>query len=74
MAHVGGGALCTTLDRLERKGFVQSAMSAATAERGARSRRLFALRPSGAVALKHAHVPSAQVAGPLSPTLTRTSS
>ena len=46
------GALYTALDRLERKGFVRSAMSAPTAERGGRSRRHFRIKPAGAAAAR----------------------
>lgn len=50
--EVAIGALYTALDRLERKGFVRSTMSAPTAERGGRSRRHFRIRPAGATALR----------------------
>src|SRR5215470_9518015 len=50
--EVAIGALYTALDRLERKGFVRSAMSAPTAERGGRSRRHFRIKPAGAAALR----------------------
>src|SRR6478736_6016512 len=46
------GALYTALDRLERKGFVRSTMSAPTAERGGRSKRHFRVKPAGAAALR----------------------
>ena len=46
------GALYTALDRLERKGFVRSTMSAPTAERGGRSKRHFRMKPAGAAALR----------------------
>jgi DNA-binding PadR family transcriptional regulator len=46
------GALYTALDRLERKGFLRSTMSAPTAERGGRSKRHFRLKPAGAAALR----------------------
>jgi PadR family transcriptional regulator, regulatory protein PadR len=41
------GALYRTLDRLEEKGYVSSAFSAPTAERGGRSKRYFKVRPLG---------------------------
>jgi DNA-binding PadR family transcriptional regulator len=50
--EVAIGALYTALDRLERKGFVGSAMSAPTAERGGRSKRHFRIKPAGAAALR----------------------
>jgi DNA-binding PadR family transcriptional regulator len=46
------GALYTALDRLERKGYVASAMSEPTAQRGGRAKRYFTLRAAGAAALK----------------------
>ncbi len=46
------GALYTALDRLERKGFVSSTMSAPTAERGGRSKRHFKVKSAGAKALR----------------------
>ncbi len=49
---VATGALYTALDRLERKGFVRSAMSEPTAERGGRSRRHFWIKAAGAAALR----------------------
>lgn len=45
------GAIYPTLDRLEEKGFVSSALSEPTGERGGRSRRLYYLEPAGAAAL-----------------------
>src|SRR5579862_7190463 len=48
------GALYTSLDRLERKGFVRSTMSAPTPERGGRSKRHFQIRTAGAEALRQA--------------------
>jgi DNA-binding PadR family transcriptional regulator len=46
------GALYTGLDRLERKGYVTSAMSAPTAERGGRSKRHFQISRAGGNALR----------------------
>ena len=48
------GALYTSLDRLEKKGYVRSAMSEPTAQRGGRSRRYFTLTSAGAEALRQA--------------------
>jgi len=53
--EVAIGALYTALDRLERKGFVRSAMSEPTTERGGRSRRHFRIKPAGAAALRQSH-------------------
>ena len=49
---VAVGALYTALDRLERKGYVSSAMSDPTPERGGRSKRYFRVRAAGVAALR----------------------
>jgi|SRR5579863_1942084 PadR family transcriptional regulator len=41
------GALYTTLDRLESKGFVKTWMGSATAERGGRAKRMVRVTPEG---------------------------
>jgi PadR family transcriptional regulator, regulatory protein PadR len=46
------GALYSTLDRLEAKGYVASWFADATAERGGRSKRYFRVEPLGVKALK----------------------
>jgi len=46
------GALYTALDRLERKGYVTSARSAPTPQRGGRAKRIFRLEGAGAAALR----------------------
>ena len=48
------GALYSTLDRLEAKGYVSSWFADPTAERGGRSRRYFRLEPAGSEALARA--------------------
>ena len=63
------GALYTSLDRLERKGFVRSAMSDPTPERGGRSKRHFQLRPAGADALRQARDRMARMWDGLTPAL-----
>ena len=45
--EVAIGALYTSLDRLERKGYLRSAMSDPTPQRGGRSKRYFALTARG---------------------------
>jgi DNA-binding PadR family transcriptional regulator len=45
--EVSLGAVYAALDRMERKGLVRSAMSAATPERGGKRRRLFEVTASG---------------------------
>jgi PadR family transcriptional regulator, regulatory protein PadR len=47
------GAVYTTLDRLENKGYISSFESEATAERGNRARRYFKLEGLGATALQN---------------------
>lgn len=41
------GALYTTLDRLEAKGFLQTWMGEATAQRGGRAKRMVKVSPKG---------------------------
>jgi len=48
------GALYSTLDRLEAKGYVSSWFADPTAERGGRSRRYFRIEPLGTEALAQA--------------------
>lgn len=52
---VSFGALYTTLERLERKGYVSSTLSLPTAARGGRRKKLIRLEPAGARALSDAH-------------------
>ena len=53
---VSVGALYTTLDRLERKGFVSSWWGEATAERGGRRKRYYKIEASGAKAVRDCEV------------------
>lgn len=46
------GALYTSLDRLERKGYLRSTMSGPTPERGGRSKRYFKVTAAGMQALR----------------------
>jgi len=48
------GAIHSTLDRLETKGFLKSAMSDATAKRGGRRKRIFTITALGKRVLKDA--------------------
>ena len=48
------GAVYTTLDRLEKKGYVRSWFGGATEERGGRSKRFFEITGSGETAVKNA--------------------
>ena len=49
------GALYRTLDRLEEKGYVSSAFSDPTPERGGRSKRYFSVKPIGLRTLRASH-------------------
>jgi DNA-binding PadR family transcriptional regulator len=46
------GAVYSTLERLEQKGLIASRMGDPRPERGGRAKRLFALTPAGATALR----------------------
>ncbi len=48
------GAIYPTMDRLEAKGYVSSAMGDPIKQRGGRSRRYFRLKPAGIEALERA--------------------
>jgi PadR family transcriptional regulator PadR len=50
--EVSYGAVYTTLDRLDRKGFVSSELGASTPERGGRARKYFRVEPAGQAALR----------------------
>lgn len=49
---VAVGAIYTSLQRLEAKGYVKSTLGDPTPERGGRSKRYFTLRAAGAAALR----------------------
>lgn len=49
--EVSIGAIYTTLDRLEAKGFVASQFGEPTPERGGRSKRFFRITPTGVAAM-----------------------
>jgi len=65
------GALYTSLDRLEKKGYLRSTMSDPTALRGGRSRRYFTLTAAGALALRQARERLARMWKGLTPDLRR---
>lgn len=69
--EVAVGALYTALERLERKGYVTSRMSAPTPERGGRARRQFAVAPAGAAALTRSRELLSRMWEGLTPTLRR---
>lgn len=48
---LGRGSVYVTLDRLERKGLLSSAMGEPTPERGGKAKRCFAITPAGRAAL-----------------------
>ena len=48
------GSIYITVDRLERKGLVESQMSDPTPEPGGKARRVFRIRPAGVAALRAA--------------------
>ena len=50
-ADAAVASVYAALDRLERRGYVTSAVGAPTPERGGRAKRYFALEPAGADAL-----------------------
>jgi len=50
--EVSIGALYATLERLEKKGLVESFLGEATPERGGRAKRYFKVTPNGQAALK----------------------
>lgn len=52
--NVAIGALYSTLERLERKGMVESRLGEATAQRGGRPKRYFKVTSQGHQALKRA--------------------
>ena len=70
--EVAVGALYTSLARLERKGYVRSAMSDGTPQRGGRGKRYFTLRPAGATALRQARERMDRMWKGLAPDLRRT--
>lgn len=50
--NISIGAVYTTLDRLQAKGYVSSFVGEPTAERGGRAKRLFRIEASGQEALR----------------------
>jgi DNA-binding PadR family transcriptional regulator len=48
-------AVHTVLDRLEKKGLVESYMGGASSERGGRRKRIFKVTSMGARAIQHVH-------------------
>jgi DNA-binding PadR family transcriptional regulator len=65
-------AVYTTLDRLEGKGLLRSAVGKPTPQRGGRRRKFYALRPAGATALRQAYRAFTAMACGLEPQLLET--
>jgi len=59
--RVSRGALYTTLERLEAKGFVESIMRDPTSERGGRSRRTYSVAAPGLEALENSRAAMASL-------------
>lgn len=49
---ISPGAIYTALERLERRGFVESVFGEPTPERGGKRKRFYRLRPAGATAVR----------------------
>ena len=60
---VSFGAVYTTLERLERKGYVSSRMGEPTAERGGRAKRYFRIEAPGRRALNSSRETIARMGG-----------
>lgn len=59
--RVSRGALYTTLERLEAKGYVQSRMGSSLAERGGRARRFYEVAAPGLEALENSRAAMANL-------------
>ena len=68
---VSRGALYTTLERLEAKGFLASRMGERTVERGGRARRYHSVTPAGLRALRAAREAIARLSTGLESVLNR---
>lgn len=60
---VSFGAVYTTLERLERKGYVSSWLGDPTPERGGRAKRYFRIKAPGVRALEHSQRTIASMGG-----------
>lgn len=65
------GAVYTTLERLEAKGYVSSWTSSPTPKRGGRAKRIFQVRPLGKAALRNSAAIRASMSAGLSAILKR---
>jgi DNA-binding PadR family transcriptional regulator len=64
------GAVYVTLDRLEKKGFLESWLADPTPERGGRAKRYYRVRPAGVAALKRSRAALQSMWQGLEPILT----
>jgi PadR family transcriptional regulator, regulatory protein PadR len=67
--RVALGALYTTLDRLERKGYVSSRVGEPTEVRGGRAKKYFKIEAHGASALRNAYTATVEMARGIEPLL-----
>ena len=67
--NVSSGAVYTTLERLEAKGYVSSVTGEPTPERGGRRKRFYQLEPAGAKALGQSYDAVRRMAQGLNPKL-----
>ena len=63
------GAIYTTLDRMEQKGFVSSWMGEPTPERGGRAKKYFRVEGAGEAALRHSYAATNSMIAGLEPLL-----
>jgi PadR family transcriptional regulator, regulatory protein PadR len=63
------GAVYTTLDRMEQKGFVSCWMGESTPERGGRAKKYFKIEGAGEVALQRSYAATASMTAGLEPVL-----
>jgi DNA-binding PadR family transcriptional regulator len=69
--EVSSGAVHTTLERLQRRGFVTSRTGETVASRGGRPRRYYKLTRAGELAVRHNYGAVQHLAARLAPKLTR---
>lgn len=67
--HVSFGALYTTFDRLETKGFISSRQGGATQVRGGRAKRYLKVEGAGEEALRSRHLGRSKLSADLLPEL-----
>jgi DNA-binding PadR family transcriptional regulator len=66
---ISPGAIYTAMDRLERRGYVESWLGEPTPERGGKRKRCYLLRPAGAAALRNTQAVLATMAKGIKPRL-----